>query len=330
MGCFNKVGFYSHLPIKSEDKIVYFICASYGIFDDITPISVNNFIEPISLPLFGRYNEYGSIYQIEYNHYTEALENALEMDITDIILMIEDCSFMTLKDIEKIKENEQLRHNMKGYEKLLERMFERLSYFTKRKQDKISLCVTMEHRSVYDTICNMHKHLVTEFKYDFQQVKFPKIFEETLDCINEHNVKGVNIFSTNNSRYGNDLCELHITCSDYNEIAEKSKAIKEKYGEIEHIKYRFDLSNEFALTTLYCDFKLDMMLINILDLNYNMLKDMILDFTFFNYSLSVLCGTYGLSNYGSQSLVDKKDEFEALNECYKQIIDKMCKLHPPK
>lgn len=27
MGCFNKMGFYSHLPITAGDEIVMFICA---------------------------------------------------------------------------------------------------------------------------------------------------------------------------------------------------------------------------------------------------------------------------------------------------------------
>ena len=30
MGCFNKTGFFSHLPITCGDKIVMFVCADHG------------------------------------------------------------------------------------------------------------------------------------------------------------------------------------------------------------------------------------------------------------------------------------------------------------
>ena len=59
MGCFNKVGFYSNLPIKCQDDIVYFICATFGKLTDNTycMIWLNLFVYQFLVSM----NEYGSI-----------------------------------------------------------------------------------------------------------------------------------------------------------------------------------------------------------------------------------------------------------------------------
>ena len=44
MGCFNKIGFHSKLPIKYGDEIVMFICFSHGHINDDTPCYFNTLI----------------------------------------------------------------------------------------------------------------------------------------------------------------------------------------------------------------------------------------------------------------------------------------------
>ena len=48
MGCYNMVGFYSNLPIKANDDIVYFICASYGNLYDYNVLEPNDIILKIT------------------------------------------------------------------------------------------------------------------------------------------------------------------------------------------------------------------------------------------------------------------------------------------
>ena len=68
MGCFNRTGFYSHLPITYGDDIVMFMCAdTSNLYNgkDSCPISViGTGYVPLSLPFFGKYDDYGGIEQV--------------------------------------------------------------------------------------------------------------------------------------------------------------------------------------------------------------------------------------------------------------------------
>ena len=93
MGCFNKVGFYSNLPIKCGDDIVYFICATFGKLTDNT--YCNDMIEPICLPIFGKYNDYGSIDTIIRDKNVCSIENEFNKSINGIIMAIEECQYFS-------------------------------------------------------------------------------------------------------------------------------------------------------------------------------------------------------------------------------------------
>ena len=66
MGCFNKMGFYSHLPITAGDEIMLFICINnskqYDI--DVNMEISDGMFTPICLPICGKYDEYGKIEEI--------------------------------------------------------------------------------------------------------------------------------------------------------------------------------------------------------------------------------------------------------------------------
>jgi hypothetical protein len=66
-----------------------------------------------------------------------------------------------------------------------------------------------------------------------------------------------------------------------------------------------------------------MMLVNIVDLNYTLLRDTIYDFTYFNIALSNLNGRYDVATYGSQSIAEHYEEFKKLHQCYGEIIEKL-------
>jgi len=74
MGCFNKTGFFSHLPITYGDEIVLFVCADTlngNTKRESTPIDcTSSGLVPVAMPFFGKYNDYGSIEDVvdDANH----------------------------------------------------------------------------------------------------------------------------------------------------------------------------------------------------------------------------------------------------------------------
>lgn len=115
MGCFNKTGFFSHLPITYGDEIVLFVCVDTlngDVKRDSTPIDVtSNGLTPALMPFFGKYNDYGSIEDVvedaNYKYFTEKIGMSLE----DFCDMMHDQGGMTIasmtKYIEDIKSGEK-------------------------------------------------------------------------------------------------------------------------------------------------------------------------------------------------------------------------------
>lgn len=135
MGCFNNYGFYSHLPIKSGDEIVLIFCKNYGDGTEAQynyPSSLSSELEPISLPIVGKYNDYGYIEDIteDYNiHNFQSLSQG-----------VGDCFGNFRKDIS----NEEFLHFM---DKLrLDHDYSRLTYIIELKSiyDKISGLISID------------------------------------------------------------------------------------------------------------------------------------------------------------------------------------------
>lgn len=97
MGCFNTQGFLSKLDIEYKDKVFLLICAPYS-----EPIKWNelnradeehsyngNCNRPISYPIFGEYDDYGGICNIERDQTVKRLEDVLGDTIENIIEIIE-------------------------------------------------------------------------------------------------------------------------------------------------------------------------------------------------------------------------------------------------
>lgn len=310
MGCFNKIGFHSKLPIRYGDEIVMFICISDGRIDDDTPCYFNDFLEPIYLPIFGTYNDYGSIENIVRNNAIEALENALGSDIGEIIETIEENAF---KPISTDKDKWCLYDDILN--KLLETVPSFRMYMTSEYEKNYGLCVTMEHKSVYDTMCGLYKHLEEPQEYDFMQLKVGKFLDIAIKNIN------------NNEKELNKLIDLKksseekgIVNETINEMIENKKKLCKNIFEGDFFNRELSL---FANETIYHNFHHHMMLVNLVELDYKSLRDIIYNFTHFNYALSFLNGRYDVSSYGSQSVAENYEEFKKLHKCYAEIIEKL-------
>lgn len=134
MGCFNKMGFYSHLPITAGDEIVMFICVdnTQSNKGNNNPIYIDEFYAPFCLPIYGTYDEYGFIENIVKDANTDLLEKKFGKSVEDILRLIYDYESGYPTDIA-----EKYVHMFKD---------------TIEKDKVPTLILTMERKDVFDAI----------------------------------------------------------------------------------------------------------------------------------------------------------------------------------
>lgn len=137
MGCFNKMGFYSHLPITYGDDIVMFICVDNTQTNERNncPIYVDEFYAPYCLPIYGKYNDYGFIEDIIKDANTELLESKFGQPIEDILNLIDNY------------EN--------GYPKDIKERYEDMFKGIIKKDETPTLILTMERKDVFDAMVQL-------------------------------------------------------------------------------------------------------------------------------------------------------------------------------
>lgn len=313
MGCFNMVGFYSNLPIKANDDIVYFICASYGKLDDRNVLEPNSIIEPICLPIFGKYNEYGSIDDIVCDINVQSIERTFNMPMHEFVRIIEDNSFVTMNDCKN-----------EDYKSILTKMVDS-QYF--RNKENISLCVTMEHKSVYDTMTTLFN--------DKHTIELSEKLSEILEFIKEKKSDYFNLFNHSPITYNLDTIlyiqqkklDSNMTIEDVVKNLSKEE-IEEWKKYLERDRINFDIWHKMNIFETYLSIKyfyFSMMMYNVVKIDFYNLKNDILNFLLFNNSLRLMCGKYIVASYGLQALTEFKKEFLKMNECYKNIINKIDK-----
>ena len=313
MGCFNMVGFYSNLPIKANDDIVYFICASYSKLDDRNVLEPNDIIEPICLPIFGKYNEYGSIEDIVCDINVQAMEYTFNMPMHEFVRIIEDNSFVTINDCKN-----------EDYKSILSKLLDS-QYF--RNKENISLCVTMEHKSVYDTMTTLFNDKYT--------IELGEKLNEILDFIKEKKSDYFNLFNHSPITYNLDtILYIQQKKLDSNMPIEdviknlSEEEIEEWKKYLERDRINFDIWHKMNMFETYLPirhFYFSMMMYNVVEIDFYNLKNDILKFLLFNNSLRLMCGKYIIPSYGLQALTEFKKEFLKMNKCYKDIINNIDK-----
>lgn len=134
MGCFNKMGFYSHLPITYGDDIVMFICVdnTHSYESDANSIYIDTFYSPYCLPIYGKYNDYGFIEDIVKDANTNLLEKRFGQTIEEIL------------DLIYRKDNSYPRDIKYKYEDMFESAV--------KEGEVPSFILTMERRDVFDAM----------------------------------------------------------------------------------------------------------------------------------------------------------------------------------
>lgn len=208
MGCFNRSGFFSHLPLEHGDEMVAFVCCGsrnkHNRFDNC-PIGVNSTLTPICLPIFGKYNDYGGIEDVVDDSNYMFFKDKLQISIEWLIDFLHDKGTLTFNEVEyfekekkkqalelytvceaanvdvkksnwEIVEEQKEAENMTKYRNLLKTLFESYNGYYDWKDYYIA--VTFEKKEIYDAIVDASK------KYGYlSKVNLASIFDNKIETI---------------------------------------------------------------------------------------------------------------------------------------------------
>ena len=356
MGCFNKMGFHSHLPITYGNDIVMFICADNTkkyVIDD-TPIEIITLYSPMCLPIFGKYDEYGFIKDIIPDANTKLIEEKTGKTIEDVLSII-------YKETDDNEEREVSKIFSNSYNEIP------------------SLILTMERKDVFDTMVELsNKPYISKSssRYwcnigDFWLHQLGFIKKERIKYHYRYELKDYNgdfyiISCGSYPEIVNDKTNFDVNCYDFDTLISKWKECTgielklsdEKLSVKNEIDLSFELSSKFYHRNInkmclgeditciahkdYAPFPNDIIpfnrhcriefnSINLYKNYYNIFTDdfkkICCDFAKFNSTLSKLCGKYDVSMYGNQDVADTYylELFKQLNQKYIEIIDKKIK-----
>jgi len=210
MGCFNKTGFFSHLPITYGDEIVMFVCAdrySRACTRDNTPISVvGTGMAPIAPPFFGKYDDYGAIEHVVDDANHKLFTKIFGMTLEKFCDVMYDLAGVTLGDVkerlaelkngekdpnnyhhETIEDYEKLLtlfHNVFGDEPVMEKCDENNEHaeelkkvyasmynYDVRRYNGTCFMLCMEHKSVYDKMVSVGREHYFDYWIGYKDEK---------------------------------------------------------------------------------------------------------------------------------------------------------------
>ena len=209
MGCFNIMGFHSHLPLTYSVDSVLFLGVhprykNKKVRRDFIPFAPGFEFTPIALPIFGKYDDYGRIYDIEEDANVKAIEEFFNMTIENIVKMVDDSM------VGRHFHNDEYQEKYDGMCQKIHDL--QCNFLTSEYEMEYDLVFLLDHRFVYDTI----KELGVSC-YDFD-----KSVKETLNfCPPWENI--------------------HEEYSLFDEETESQEDIKEKFENGEISEYDYEL-----------------------------------------------------------------------------------------
>lgn len=314
MGCFNKVGFISHLPITEGDDIVLFICADlFGFHTDETPISPGS-MSPLFLPIKGKYDDYGGITDVTHDNNVTYIESLFGLPIERIIDVIQRDGGIPLKQMEIERSDDstaQFKELNDDYRNMLKLLTENIQFYSIDSK-KLYLTTTMEHLSVY--------HKIAE---SYVSDDFSKAYEESLlmlkelDCITK-----VNPFDMHRSSL-TMRTELNTLSQQLQKGEELDKELLKKISEssltqlkLDRILLNVDIRNPFRETWV------GMKGYNCLGFDWDANKDDVFKCVSFVRGMRLLGLCFYPSTYGNQAIDEELREIKNLYSHFLEIIDK--------
>lgn len=251
MGCFNTTGFLSKLPILHGDRVVCFL-GKININADVygfTPYHVFSLVSPICLPIYGQYDDYGSIENIDDSLVKTLLENLTDVDCESLCNGIRDCGYSPIKyelehwgykngkmpkDDWKKKRVEQILPILKLYkiETIPVLLFEHEDFYNKLTEGPATLTFWNDEKPQFD------------------------LFYESLDKYNELvkkfdlNVSGGPVFFGDRDRYGLRSLFWAIFDKRTKEVPEDSMTEEEMKTMMDEIEKEIDNGN-FVNSLIY-------------------------------------------------------------------------------
>ena len=303
MGCFNKIGFYSHLPITYDNDIVYFICISKKYKNhETTPIAPFGILEPICLPIFGKYDDYGSICDIVRDNNVEYIEKCFNLTIEEIIEAIDTCGCNTINDLEQ---NERLngkifKEKTEKYKSILSKFKNHFKSIYYDFDDDFSLTFTMELLDVYNFACS-----------EYRNEKSIEILNSILEFSKKYKIENINIFNSySTSGYDDSLLDA-INEYDSDKVKELSEKIK-KFSELRELIFEYSRYNCF----IHCSLN-TLRIYDLLPFNAENNIDLINNFSSFCFCLMANCINFSPSPYGNQGILS---ECESMINMHKEFI----------
>ena len=178
MGCFNTKGFFSGLDIVGGEKAFVLICAQYHPPLDLNVREDHDFdhssgvMYPITFPIFGEYDDYGRLENIQKDFNVQRLEELIGDSIENFLEVLNDVSVfprslsqqtidkynsykkIILGEICKKKSDEEIEEIWRKYELGKRYTLEEWREFSRKMEDSdnMELTWTMDYSWVYDTL----------------------------------------------------------------------------------------------------------------------------------------------------------------------------------
>lgn len=153
MGSFNHKCNFSQLPARYGDRIVVLVGVRMtSNVLDADGFAPGNSFTPISVPIRGEYNDYGSIENVDHTPGIETLEQYFGMSIDKIV----DCAERITCGCEH-----QIKDDYKKINEVLQKNFS----YAYHKEDKLELSYIMEHEAIFDNLIAMHNNAIKDTYY---------------------------------------------------------------------------------------------------------------------------------------------------------------------
>ena len=182
MGCFNTKGFFSGLDIIGGEKAFVLICAQYhppldlDVREDHDSDHFSGVMYPITFPIFGEYDDYGRLENIQKDFNVQHLEELIGDSIENFLEVLNDVSvfprFLSQETIDKYnsykkiilgeickkKSDEDIERVWRKYELGKRYTLEEWREFSRKMEDSdnMELTWTMDYAWVYDTLGTLY------------------------------------------------------------------------------------------------------------------------------------------------------------------------------
>lgn len=157
MGCYGTTGFLSRRPIKYGDEVVCFIASVRSNVKVREMYYPDSMVAPYALPIYGKYDDYGTIEDISRDRNVEILEKYFNCKIDDVLIGIERLVYgNTISNNIDYWKSSNNRRKMSIYEKILP--------LEKSLNNKYTYqwVLLFEHKDIYERLASTVRISVNE------------------------------------------------------------------------------------------------------------------------------------------------------------------------